>query len=324
MHVHVDEFGRQVEEQHEGRMPVVVHDVAVRLADRVGEQPVADEAAVHEDVLRVARAAGGGGQTGEAAQREWSGGFLEAHRGAREVRPEDRGDALFRRLRRQPPVGLAVVREPECDVGPGERDAQEPVLGMGVFGGGRAQELPAGGRVVVEIEDVDDGAAVALHRLGIGQRAAVRLDLPAVPRVGRATRERDVGDRRDAREGLPAEAQRADAFEVLEAGDLAGGVAGEREDELVAVDAAAVVLHADAPDATVVERDLDIGRAGVEAVLEEFLEGGGRALDDLAGGDLVDEQVGEDVDVWHGRGRIIGVGYIHVQFAHIDRALRPL
>jgi hypothetical protein len=85
-------------------------------------------------------------------------------------------------------------------------------------------------------------------------------------------------------------------LQVVEAGDLAGGVALEGQRQLVLGDAAAVVGHPDAPHAALLELHLDGRRAGVHGVLEHFLEHRGGPLDDLAGGDLVDEVVGEEVD----------------------------
>ena len=82
----------------------------------------------------------------------------------------------------------------------------------------------------------------------------------------------------------------------LERGDLAGGVARERERQLLARDAAAVVGDLDELRAAARELDGDLARAGVEAVFEQFLEGGGGALDDFAGGDLADQQFGQDAD----------------------------
>ena len=64
--------------------------------------------------------------------------------------------------------------------------------------------------------------------------------------------------------------------------------------------AAAVVAHAREPHAAGLDFDLDALRAGVEAVLDQLLDDGRRPLDDLAGGDLIDEVVVENADR-HGR-----------------------
>src|SRR5262249_50066426 len=67
-----------------------------------------------------------------------------------------------------------------------------------------------------------------------------------------------------------------------------------------ALHAAAVVGDDDPRAPTVVERDLDRGRSGVERVLDEFLDHRGRTLDDLPRGDAIDERVVENVDAAQG------------------------
>jgi hypothetical protein len=107
-----------------------------------------------------------------------------------------------------------------------------------------------------------------------------------VIRVGAAAGELHPRDGVDRRQRLAAKPQARHLFEVGQAGDLAGGVTGQGEREFVARDAAAVVTHPDALDAALLQIDLDIGGAGVEAVFENFLQGRGGAFDHLAGGDL--------------------------------------
>ena len=71
---------------------------------------------------------------------------------------------------------------------------------------------------------------------------------------------------------------------------------GERERELVACDPDAVVHDADQPRAAALDLDADRARTRVERVLDELLDDGGRPLDDLAGGDLIDELGRKDLD----------------------------
>jgi hypothetical protein len=103
-------------------------------------------------------------------------------------------------------------------------------------------------------------------------------------------RQRETRHCRDRRQRLAAEAERAHALEIVERLDLARGVARERENELVDGNAVAVVAHAACAHATLLGVDLDAGCARVERVLEQLLQHGGWALDDLARGDLVDER----------------------------------
>ena len=61
-------------------------------------------------------------------------------------------------------------------------------------------------------------------------------------------------------------------------------------------DSVAVVGDLDKLEAAVLDEDIDGGGGGVEAVLEELLDGGDWALDDLAGGDSVDDGITETLD----------------------------
>ena len=106
--------------------------------------------------------------------------------------------------------------------------------------------------------------------------------------------------RRDRRQRFAAEPERGDGAEIVGAGDLAGGVARQRERQLGGGNSAAVVAHAREPHAARFDLDFDALRAGVEAVLDQLLDDGCGALDDLAGRDLIDEVIVEDADR-HGR-----------------------
>ena len=78
-------------------------------------------------------------------------------------------------------------------------------------------------------------------------------------------------------------------------------MAVEREFDVVGVDAAAVVADADEADAAARQLDFNRRRACVYAVFDDFFEGVGRAFDHFAGGDLVDEVVGQGGDSGHMR-----------------------
>src|SRR5437763_964903 len=90
-------------------------------------------------------------------------------------------------------------------------------------------------------------------------------------------------------ERLAAEAQRADAEEVVGVFELAGGVAGERQRQVVGVDAAAVVRDADQFGAALLDLDVDAPAAGVHGVFEQLLDDAGGPFDDLASSDLGDD-----------------------------------
>src|SRR5262249_49495566 len=159
-----------------------------------------------------------------------------------------------------------------------------------------AEELAPDGGVVEQVADVDaraGGAAPGPHRREV---AAVAADLRAAGVGGGARLEHNLGDAADGGEGLAAEAEGADAAQVGGGAELAGGVAGEGEREVLGGDAAAVIDHADQLGAPLFHLDVDARAARIDAVFEELLEDAGGALDDLAGGDLGDDVRGELAD----------------------------
>ena len=101
----------------------------------------------------------------------------------------------------------------------------------------------------------------------------------------------EAADRGDGRQRLAAESEGCNGFQVVERGDLAGGMARDREGQFACRDAAAVIADPDQADAAFLEVDLDAACAGVECVLDQFLDDGRGPFDDFAGGDLVDERV---------------------------------
>jgi len=62
----------------------------------------------------------------------------------------------------------------------------------------------------------------------------------------------------------------------------------KNEQRVTYSDSVAVVGDLDELEAAILDEEIDGGGGGVEAVLEELLDGGDRPLNDLAGGDPVD------------------------------------
>ena len=66
----------------------------------------------------------------------------------------------------------------------------------------------------------------------------------------------------------------------------------DREREVGGIHAAAVIGDADQAAAAARQHHLDLARAGVERILDQFLDDRRRALDHFARGDAVDEGFG--------------------------------
>jgi hypothetical protein len=121
--------------------------------------------------------------------------------------------------------------------------------------------------------------------------AGVGADLGGVRGGGRAAGQHEMGDRGNRGQRLAAEAQCQDRFEFVQRGDLAGGVAHQRDGQFVGGDAAAVVGDDDASHAAFLEPDTQLRGAGVECVLEQFLDDRRGPFHHFTGGDLADQLV---------------------------------
>jgi hypothetical protein len=276
-----------------------VQQLGIGFARGVRQHTVAHEAAVDEEILGVGARLGRLRRAGEAEEPKSRALRLHRHAGVDELFAEQRGGAFGERLAAQVAAGAAVVPEREGDVAARQRGAAERLVAMAELGGFAAQELAARRRIEIEVLHRDAGSLRARRRLDLARRGAFGGDACTVRRVAPAARDRQARNRGNRGERLAAKAHARHAFQVLQAADLAGGVPGEGEREILARDALAVVLDLDAARAALVQRDRDGARARVEAVLHQLFQHRGRPLDHLAGGDLADEQLRQHADGVH-------------------------
>ena len=178
------------------------------------------------------------------------------------LRPR-REQALFRRRRRrQVERRAAVVQQLERDLRVRQGEPQQHLGDVPELGGGALDELPPGGGVEEEVADFDGRADVPRRRLRVGDRAAAVEDL--VRRVGVRACGRGSGRGRRSRcspaprRGSPWCAMRNRSSS---SGELAGGVGGKRQRQVVRRDAAAVVDDADQRPPAVFDFDGDLRRA---------------------------------------------------------------
>ena len=85
-------------------------------------------------------------------------------------------------------------------------------------------------------------------------------------------------------------------LQIVKRGNLAGGMPGQRQGDFAGIDAAAVVAHANRSAAAAFQFDFNSPGARVECIFHQLFDHGCRALDDLAGSDLTDEGVGQELD----------------------------
>jgi len=91
------------------------------------------------------------------------------------------------------------------------------------------------------------------------------------------------------RAGVLKNRSRTVTVQVLLADDLAGGVRGESQFQVLGVHADPVIADGDKLSPAVGDGHVQARDAGVQGVLYQLLDHAGGALDDLARGDLVDQ-----------------------------------
>jgi hypothetical protein len=297
MHIDIDAGRVEFEEQDVGRVALAVQDVGPGLACGVRQQLVADEAAIDEEVLLVAPGARIGRQRGEPRQSQRPGAGVERARMGEELVADDFPRAARKVGAGETALDAAVVAQREGDLGPRQRHAPQHFVAVRVFGRFRLEKFASRRGVVVEIGDLDHRAGGECGGLDVGGIAAQTEGM----RLRRmTTRNRDPRDGCNRGQRLAAKSVAGDAFEVIEAGDLARRMPAQCQRQVVGRDAAAVVGDADQAHAAFFELHVDLRGAGVEAVFQQFLEHRGRALHHLAGRDLADQQVRQRLDDSHG------------------------
>ena len=299
MDVHIHRPWIERQKQEISGLPLPMQQLGIGLPHGVRNHPVAHIAAVDEEVLAICARLRRLWRAGKAGERHAAGGSLHHHARFGELAAEHRRGALCDRLAADVPAGAPVMPQRKADLRMREREAAEHLVAMAEFGLLALQEFAPRRRIEVEVLDRHRRAGGARSGLDFADIRAFGADHATVLRPFGAAADGEARHRGDRRERLAAKAHGGDALEIGEARDLARGVARERERQLVAPDAGAVVLDLDAPHAAFVERHRDRPRAGVERVLEQLLQHRSGPLDDFAGRDLAHQQIGKDANGGH-------------------------
>ncbi len=125
---------------------------------------------------------------------------------------------------------------------------------------------------------------------------AFGLDLPGLIGIAGARGQGQTRHGADRRQRLATEPQAHHLFEVFEVANLAGGVTGQGERQVIGGNTAAVIAHAQQLDAALLDIDVNTLGAGVEAVFQQLLDHRSRALNHLTSGDLVRQSWAEQLD----------------------------
>jgi hypothetical protein len=198
----------------------------------------------------------------------------------------------------QPENAPLAVIESEADVGPRHRQAPDHIEAGGILAARRAQELAA--RRDLGEQVLDPNPRSRRQRGGPFGRERPVIDhaRPALLRAPHAALERQPRDAGDRRQRLAAKAQRGDLLDRL-VRQLGRRMPLERERDFLGGHAASVVGHFDPCESAIFDLDRDPRRAGVDCVLDQFLERGGRPLDHFARGNTVDQRLRQAANCRH-------------------------
>ena len=163
----------------------------------------------------------------------------------------------------------------------------------------RTHELAAGGSVEEEVADSDRGALRQAGVFDAEEIAAGDFKRGADLIFRGAGFETEAGDGGNGRQGFTAEAERDDGKEIVRAAELGGGMTLEGQQGVIAAHAVAVIDDADELAASGFDLDANARGACVERVFEKLLDDGGRALDDLSGGNLIRNLVRKNANPAH-------------------------
>ncbi len=300
MHVDVDLARIERDEQRDDRMAVARQVVGVGGAHHADQQLVAHRAAIDEEILAKRIGAGQRRQRGKARDAQ---AFAPAHHldgVGLELRTQNVGEPRQTSGRagqggRPGHRHALLARQREGDIRPAHPQPANHIADRLAFGAVGLKKLKAGRRGVEQVAHLDPRAVAERRGLHIGLLAAVDLDGPGMRLAGVPGGDRKPRHRADRRQRLAAKAQRADVVEIV-VRQLRGGVALDREREIVARHAGAIVGDANEPAAAAVGHDLDLARAGVQRILDQLLHDARRALDHFARGDAVDDAFGQLAD----------------------------
>ena len=277
--------------------------IAIRFAERMRQHAIANEAAIDESVLRGATLRGKRRPHGEAGQTYAACCRIDERRMNDECIGKERFDAGAAAACDKPMRDAAIVLQRQALFRMSECNSSERFVAMRPLSTFGAQELAPRGRVEVELLDGDCRASGERCGGNRTHRPAFDFDAPRMrPPIG-ARGERETRHGGDRCQRFTAKSKRRDRLEIGDRGDFRCRMPRDCERKVFAFDAGAVVGYAQALDAAASEVDINLRRARVKAVFEHLLQRGGRPLDDFAGGDLVDQQIGQRANRVHRHGR---------------------
>ena len=290
MDIHINQFGRHVDEQRNHRMPVPRQHLRIGTAHGTDQQPVLHRAAIDEQKLVIGHAAIIGRQARHAGQENLFPLQVDPDAVGAQVAAGQRGHPLrpgFPGLHRDRLASLML--QCEADIGPCHCQTADNVGAGGIFAARGAQELAPCRHLGEQLLHPDLGPRRNCRRSFLHQFAVIDHPRPAIlpghPAFdGQA---RDAGDRRQR---FPAKTHGRHQLDRL-VRQLRRGMAFQRQGNVVAAHAGAVVGDLNEIEPALFQADIDLAGSGVDRIFDQLLESACRAFDDLAGSDPIYQAV---------------------------------
>ncbi|MNL16811.1 hypothetical protein D3C87_1378670 [compost metagenome] len=267
----------------------------------MGHKLVAHRTAIHKEILQIRLTAVKGRQTNPAPKVQAVALDLDRQRLLEETRTTDRrhtpgaGRVIVGFV--QAENGLAVMPQMESHVETRQRQTLDhflQVIELGFFG---LEEFASRRGVEEQVANFHGSADRMRRRLHPRRHvAAFGFDLPGLIGIASTRGQRQARHGTDRRQRLTPETEAHHLFKVFQVANLAGGVTGQRQRQVIGRDAAAIVTHPQQLDPALLDINIDALGAGVEAVFQQFLDHRGRTFNHLTGGDLVRQPWAEQFD----------------------------
>ncbi len=273
MHVDVDLVGWHDELQKSDRVAACEQQSAIGLRQGVLQGSVADVAAVEEDVLMFVAAATVIRIGHIARDADRSVLALDPNQRLSNIGAEEPSDSLADVSdRRQIKQRAVVVGEGQVYCGMRQRNPCERFGGVSHLRLCRAEELTPYGCVVEQIPNFHGGAHTAAARLDVRPAATDHLQFGAGILTRHAAPQPQMTDLGNRRQRFPSKSHRVDAEQIVGITDLAGGMAGNRQGKFFRGNPMSVVDDANQLVAALSYGDIDSRRAGIDGVLDQFLD----------------------------------------------------
>ncbi len=200
----------------------------------------------------------------------------------------------------QNPNLLAVVLQLHFKRGMGQCNRRERFRNMLEFNGVVLQELTTRRDIEEKVFRRDAGSNGARRFFSLAQLAAVAAEFGGDVVLNRSALDGCVGNGRNGGQSLAPKAHRLQRKEVVGGLKFGRGVPRKGRSEVLGVHAASVVDDLDGRSARVLNEHRHLRSPRIQGVLHQFLHNRCRALDDLAGGNLIGDLLGEVVNDGHG------------------------